>query len=121
MVLLKEIAVLISLASLTSCNPVDNPVKGAPGDIIPQPGLGNLAVPPPPVQLDRLSSVESPSKAAKKVGDSTGQYRQYHFLCGDVTRPDRISNHMPRPLLLLKLSESISFEHVLSQWYCSIS
>lgn len=81
MVLLKDIAVLISLASLTSCNPV----KGAPGDIIPQPGLGTVAVPPPPVQLDRLSSAESPSKAAKKVGDSTGQYRQYHFLCGDVT------------------------------------
>lgn len=63
MFLLKDIAVLVSLASMASCNPID----GAPGDVVAQAGLGSIAVAPPSVQLDRLSSAESPSKAAKKV------------------------------------------------------
>lgn len=60
MVLLKDIAVLVSFASLTSCNPIE----GGPGDVVAQPDLGKIGL-PASVQLDRLGSADSPSK--KKV------------------------------------------------------
>lgn len=76
MILFRDIAVLASWASLTSCNPIN----GVAGDVISQPGYSNTPGPPPPVQLDRLSPAESPSRATTKDGGSTGQYRQYHLL-----------------------------------------